>query len=302
MSQVVLQRPSTDRIVRVWSPSFRGALAGELLKIRRQRSTLLALVVATVLFVVMMAAVAATPGEAQSLESNPLKFWRQTLDIFQFLFDTGAGIFMLVLSARLVAMEYDSGTIRVLLGRGAGRLRLLFAKIAALALVAMIMLAGFLVLATASMAVLINSFGDLRLIRDLPGTAWTELEVTVLAMVVSMVICILLGVSAAVIGRSMAFGIGVAMAVFPADNFGTIILGLVSGATRQHWIGDATRYLLGPNLNVLAGTLEHRKTNAPFSAPLVAVTAEHVVVVVAVYGMLLLAASVWLTWRRDVLN
>lgn len=302
MSRYVAQRPRNLQSERAWRPSFGGALLGELLKVRRQRSTLVALAIATVLFVVMMAAVAATPGEAQSLEANPIKFWRQTLDIFQFLFDTGAGIFILLLGARLVAMEYDSGTIHVLLGRGAGRLRLLFAQMAALALVAAILLLGYLVLATASMALLINSFGDLRLIRDLPGTAWTELSVTVLAMVVSMLICILLGVSAAVIGRSMAFGIGAAMAVFPADNFGTIILGLISRATHQQWIGEVTGYLLGPNLNVFAGTLEHRKTNAPFASPLVTVSAEHVIAVVAAYGVLLLAASIWLTWRRDVLN
>jgi ABC-2 type transport system permease protein len=302
VSRYVAQRPRNLQSERAWRPSFGGALLGELLKVRRQRSTLVALAIATVLFVVMMAAVAATPGEAQSLEANPIKFWRQTLDIFQFLFDTGAGIFILLLGARLVAMEYDSGTIHVLLGRGAGRLRLLFAQMAALALVAAILLLGYLVLATASMALLINSFGDLRLIRDLPGTAWTELSVTVLAMVVSMLICILLGVSAAVIGRSMAFGIGAAMAVFPADNFGTIILGLISRATHQQWIGEVTGYLLGPNLNVFAGTLEHRKTNAPFASPLVTVSAEHVIAVVAAYGVVLLAASIWLTWRRDVLN
>jgi ABC-2 type transport system permease protein len=302
VSRYVAQRPRNLQSERAWRPSFGGALLGELLKVRRQRSTLVALAIATVLFVVMMAAVAATPGEAQSLEANPIKFWRQTLDIFQFLFDTGAGIFILLLGARLVAMEYDSGTIHVLLGRGAGRLRLLFAQMAALALVATILLVGYLVLATASMALLINSFGDLRLVRDLPGTAWTELAVTVLAMVVSMLICILLGVSAAVIGRSMAFGIGAAMAVFPADNFGTIILGLISRATHQQWIGEVTGYLLGPNLNVFAGTLEHRKTNAPFASPLVTVSAEHVIAVVAAYGVLLLAASIWLTWRRDVLN
>jgi ABC-2 type transport system permease protein len=302
VSRYVAQRPRNLQSERAWRPSFGGALLGELLKVRRQRSTLVALAIATVLFVVMMAAVAATPGEAQSLEANPIKFWRQTLDIFQFLFDTGAGIFILLLGARLVAMEYDSGTIHVLLGRGAGRLRLLFAQMAALALVATILLVGYLVLATASMALLINSFGDLRLVRDLPGTAWTELAVTVLAMVVSMLICILLGVSAAVIGRSMAFGIGAAMAVFPADNFGTIILGLISRATHQQWIGEVTGYLLGPNLNVFAGTLEHRKTNAPFASPLVTVSAEHVIAVVAAYGVVLLAASIWLTWRRDVLN
>jgi ABC-2 type transport system permease protein len=302
VSRYVAQQPRNLQSERAWRPSFGGALLGELLKVRRQRSTLVALAIATVLFVVMMAAVAATPGEAQSLEANPIKFWRQTLDIFQFLFDTGAGIFILLLGARLVAMEYDSGTIHVLLGRGAGRLRLLFAQMAALALVATILLVGYLVLATASMALLINSFGDLRLVRDLPGTAWTELAVTVLAMVVSMLICILLGVSAAVIGRSMAFGIGAAMAVFPADNFGTIILGLISRATHQQWIGEVTGYLLGPNLNVFAGTLEHRKTNAPFASPLVTVSAEHVIAVVAAYGVVLLAASIWLTWRRDVLN
>lgn len=302
MSGAFLGRPTAERSRGPWHPSFGGALAGELLKIRRQRSTLLALIVATVLFVVMMAAVAATPGEAQSLESNPLKFWRQTLDIYQFLFDTGAGIFMLVLSARLVAMEYDSGTIRVLLGRGAGRLRLLFAKLAALMVVAAIMLIGYVVLATAAMAVLINGFGDLRLILELPASAWTELELTLLAMAVSMLICIMVGVAAAVIGRTMAFGIGVAMALFPADNFGTIILGLISRATHQQWIGDVTAYLLGPNLNVFAGTLQHRRTNAPFASPLVTVSPEHVVAVVATFGFVLLAASLWLTWRRDVLQ
>ncbi|MBJ7600096.1 ABC transporter permease [Candidatus Nephthysia bennettiae] len=283
-------------------PSYVGALRGELLKIRRQRSTLAGLGVATVLFVVMMFAVASTPGEGQSLEANPLKFWRQTLDIFQFLFETGAGIFMLVLSARLIAMEYDSGTIRVLVARGAGRLRLLLAKLAALALVAAVMLAGFLILCTGAMYLLINSFGDMKLIYGLPAVAWSELQTTVLAMVVSMMMCVLLGSGAAVIGRSMAFAIGAAMAVFPADNFGTIILGLISRATQQHFFADLSAYLLGPNLNILAGSLQHRKTNAPFATPLVTVTPEHVVAVIVVYGLALLAVSLWLTYRRDVLS
>ncbi len=53
------------------------------------------------------------------------------------------------------------------------------------------------------------------------------------------------------LGRSLAFGVGAALAFFPADNFITITLGLVNALTRQHVWLEASAYLLGPNLNVL---------------------------------------------------
>jgi ABC-type transport system involved in multi-copper enzyme maturation permease subunit len=65
-----------------------------------------------------------------------------------------SGIFILVLAAHVVGLEYQYGAIRVLLARGVGRLHLLSGKIVALTLV------GFALLLVESLSPLLNRLSD----------------------------------------------------------------------------------------------------------------------------------------------
>lgn len=285
-------------------PSFLGAVRGEVLKLSRQRSLWVMLGAGALLFVFIALAIFSTDNVRTTLKSAPGVYFYNSLDIMGTLFNTGSGIVLLICSSRLFGMEYSSGTIRILLARGTGRLQLYFAKLVALALLGLFLLAGFAVFALAmNYAFALSVAGSFTPLTTLPAVAYTDLELTFLAALVSIGVVILMGSAAAILGRSLSFGIAAAMAFFPADNFGTVIFGLMSRITRIDAWNKATAYFLGPNLNLLAGKLEPaRQVRPAFATPNVAVSSEHVWAVIAVYAALFLGLSIVLLLRRDVLE
>jgi ABC-type transport system involved in multi-copper enzyme maturation permease subunit len=52
-------------------------------------------------------------------------FIHDCLQIYGTVFQIGSGIFLLIVSARLFAMEYAAGTVRIVYARGVSRLGLL---------------------------------------------------------------------------------------------------------------------------------------------------------------------------------
>lgn len=295
---------SRTRSARRPGPSFAGAVRGELLKLRRQRSMVGMLLAAVLLFAVVMAVQFSNDALQRTLHGHPRAFFDEQLGILLALFDTGSGIFLLLVSARLVGMEYDAGTIRVLLARGVGRVQLLLAKWLALALLGLLLLAGFMVLAAASLLIVVEVWeGSLTLIASLPAVAWHDLGLNLLVALISVGVCILLGSAASVVGRSLAFGIGAAMAFFPADNFGTVVMGLLGHLTHQVFWLRVTEYLLGPNLNQLPVELQpDHRAPAAFATPLQPVDATHCLLVIGAYAAVFVVVSLLLTWRRDVLE
>jgi ABC-2 type transport system permease protein len=285
-------------------PSFPGSVGSEVLKLSRQAMVWAMLGLALVFFALIALSLPQAGGLRRQLEQHPAAFLFTLYDVYLTIFDTGSGIFLLIVAARLVGMEYSGGTIRVLLARGAGRLRLLLAKLTALALLGLALLAGFLLLVSAALYLTVVGWeGSFSRISSLPGTAWTDLGILVLIALTSMGVCILLGTTAAVLGRSVAFGIGAALALFPIDNFGTFILPLLNALTRwQLWL-DISAYLLGPNLNALPVLMQKdHVAHAAFATPLVRVDATHAWLVVGAWALAFAAVSVGLTRRRDVLQ
>lgn len=290
--------------LRASRPSYLGAVRGEVLKVSRQGTTWAMLGVAVLLFSIVTVALLGADQVRATLHRSPLTFFDNMLDVYLVLFDTGSGILLLIVTSRLIGMEYSSGTIRVLLARGTGRLQLLAAKLTAAVLLGLAVLAGYLILVTAVLYGVVTAWeGSFRPITSLPSNAWTDLEIALMVALVSIGVCVLLGTVAPVVGRSLAFGISAAIAFFPVDNFATIIMVLINRITHQRLWLDLTAYLLGPNLNVLPVTLVTDHTaHAAFAIPLVKVDATHSWTVIGVYALVFLAVSVALTRRRDVLE
>jgi ABC-type transport system involved in multi-copper enzyme maturation permease subunit len=285
-------------------PRFTGAVRGELLKLRRQRALWVMLSLASLLFLIVVAALLSTSQVRGQLLKTPLAWFYLMLNIFLSVFDAGAGIFLLIVSARLVAMEYSAGTIRVLLGRGTGRLQLLFAKLVSLYILGIALLLAYtLATGIAIYGMAVAWEGGASPITSLPSIAWHNVLVNLAIALISIAVNILIGMTAAVVGRSLAFGLGAAIAFFPADNLGTIVLGLLGRLTGQHFWLDLTSYLLGPNLNVLQQVLEpdHQPATA-FARPLVPVHGTHALLLIGAYALVFLAVSLILTRRRDVLQ
>jgi ABC-2 type transport system permease protein len=285
-------------------PSFLGTVRGEVLKLSRQRSLWVMLGAGALLFAFIGLAIFSTDSIKQNLKDSPVQFLYGALDIMGTLFDTGSGIILLITASRLFGMEYSSGTIRILLARGTGRLQLYFAKLVALALLGLGLLLGFSAVAFGMVYAFATSVtGSFTPLTTLPAMAYQYLELTFLVALISIGISLLLGSTAAILGRSLSFGIAAAMAFFPADNFGTIILGLMARITHIDAWNKVTAYLLGPNLNLLAARLEPgRHVRPAFATPNVTVSSEHVWAVVGVYAAGFMVLSIVLLLRRDVLE
>jgi ABC-2 type transport system permease protein len=286
-------------------PSFPGTVRGEALKLSRQLSFWLSLAGAVLLLAVIVLAISGASNLKTTLLNDPTTWAYNELEVFGTVFQIGSGIFLLIFGSRLFGMEYSSGTIRILYARGTGRIQLLLAKAFTLAVVGIGLLAGYLVLVGAILAVMaLTLSGSLDPVNHISSGFWSDLERWGLVQGVSMSIAILLAAAAAGLGRSLAFAIAAALAFYPVDNFLNIleILGIRATGHDQPWTA-MSQYQLSPNLNVLLTLLEpsHRARPA-FASPLAPVDATHALVVVGLFAVAFAVIAVVRAVRPDVLE
>jgi ABC-2 type transport system permease protein len=286
-------------------PSFFGTVRGEALKISRQLSFWLMLGGAFVLLAIITLAITSAPDIQSQLKTDPTAFAYSARDVFGTIFQIGSGIFLLIIGSRLFAMEYSFGTIRIIYARGTGRLRLLFAKMLTLATIGVVLLAGYLIVAGAILALLVNAWtGSLAPMQHLPSEFWQDFAMWAVVQGMSMGIVILMAAAAAGIGRSLAFAMAASLAFFPVDNFGVILLALGSRITHQDqpWL-DISQYLLGPNLNTVLKLIEPgHHARAAFAAPLLPVDANHALSVIGAFAVAFAVIAVVRAVRPDVLE
>jgi ABC-type transport system involved in multi-copper enzyme maturation permease subunit len=301
------------------APSFAGAVGGELFKLTRNRIAW----VASALFVCFLVApflfASARPQFRTTVHSDPTSLITEMMEISLLVLRVMGGIYLLILGALAVGLEYSYGTIRVLLGRGLGRLHLLGAKALALATVGV----GVLVFALALDSLLMGATvlalgGNLSAFGSLTATFWTYARVYLLTTAVSMGVTLLLAIAVAVVGRSLAFGLSVALVWFPADNIGTIVMLLLNHFTGSAFWTDVTGFFLGPVLNAMPAyylpmtsvTVQTEQGVRTFTqtaptiglTPLSTIDGTHAALVVLGYAVVFAAVAIVLTWRRDVLE
>lgn len=267
--------------------SFSCLVGGELRKVVRQRSNW---VVPLAAVGVGVAAGTAAADQADLLHEGSFSL---AIDIYRVFAAASIGALMLALSARLVAMEYRLGTIRVILAQGVGRLRLLLAKLAALGLVALPSLAVLTVTGIV--------FVTIHLHQRPAAVVWREVWTGALTVVLSTMACGLLGAAAGAVGRSMTFAAAVAAGFFPVDNILGYLLPVLGNATGERVWSDLTTYQLGLALNHLPSVLMGRRAGE-LVAPARPVDATHTLLVIAVYVAIFVAGGALLTWRRDTLE
>ena len=286
-------------------PSFFGTVRGESLKVSRQLSFWLMLAGAFVLLAIITLAITSASNVQDQVKTDPTGFAYAARDIFGTIFQIGSGIFLLIIGSRLFAMEYSSGTIRIIYARGTGRLRFLLAKMITLAIIGVVLLAGYLVLAGALLAVLVNAWtGSVAPLQHLPGEFWADVRMWVLVQGMSMGIVILMAAAAAGIGRSLAFAMAASLAFFPVDNFTVILEALGARITKQDhpWL-NISQYQLGPNLNNVLKLIEPgHHAQAAFATPLAPVDGTHALVVIGAFAVAFAAIAVFRTVRPDVLE
>ncbi len=293
----------TDTSVRASRPSFFGLVRGELFKISRQWTTWIMLV----LFI----GVLALPYVVMFVETNIKEiitapgggYFYSRVAAGLALIRIFGGFFLLILTARTIGQEYQLGTIRILLARGVGRVQLLLAKLTAIVCwTCILMLVGLLVNGLLALAQVQFVTGNLDVVTGLSSSVWHDLGIYVLTILVSMASTILMATAITVLVRSLAGGLSASVAWFPADNIVVLILLIAYGITGSTFWKNISAYLLGPNLNIMAGAVANQQRGAWMfgQAPLVPVDGTHTLVVAAVYSLIFAVIAFTLTWKRDV--
>src|SRR5205823_4601990 len=130
-------------------------------------------------------------------------FYYNILSISLSILRVFTGIFLLILTARTVGLEYQLGTIRVLLSRGVGRLQLLFAKLLAVVLIALgLLVFGLLLNYLLTVILVAGVSGNLDSFNALNTAFSSDVRIYVLTILLNMGVTILLATAAAVVGRS----------------------------------------------------------------------------------------------------
>jgi ABC-2 type transport system permease protein len=286
-------------------PSFIGAVRAEAIKVSHQLSFWLMLVAGFVLLAITVVAFNTVGNLPDIARTDPSGFVRQMFDVYGTIFQIGSGIVLLITGSRLIAMEYSSGTVRIAYARGVGRLQLLLAKFALLAIIGVGLLVGYLLVTGAIVAALYaNWTGGLAGLDKIDAALRQDFGYWLLVQGISIGVVILLAGAAAGLGRSLAFAMAASLAFFPVDNFLVGIMALTARATRHDspWT-NITEYLLGPNLNILLNVIEpdHLGRSA-FAPPLNPVDGHHALLVIGAWALLFAAIAIGRAVRPDVLE
>ncbi len=302
-------------------PAFGGMVRSELIKFSRQRFLwwfvggmfLLTLLRGLIILPIALGANNASgpaggPGILNSsAQDNAYQVMTQAMSIVHDI----SGLFVMVTAVFIFAREYQGGTIRIVLARGAGRLRLLGAKFAALAITSFGMLALLLVVTLGIIAIASTiALHDLSLLTNVASYYWGDVGTYLLGIVVNLIASGIFAVFLSVLGRTLVFGIGIALPYFFAESIISTILTAVALATRNAVWYNITTFFLGVNLNQVASAITGPRVNTLNSLTqavlhaaipgLVTVDGTRTLIVIGIYAAIFLIGAIVLTQRRDV--
>jgi ABC-2 type transport system permease protein len=284
-------------------PDFVGLLRGELFKISRRWMTWL-LLVPLLGAITMLHLLRATNTDTKELiAQGQLGFYYDLITQSLSMLRAFGGIYLIILTAFVFGLEFQYGTIRILLSRGVGRVQLLLAKLVSLLLIALIVvIGGMLYLGALTIILTAIATGSLNALHVLTPDFWHNMGTYFLLLLLNMTVTILMVTALCTLTRSLAMGLAVALIWFPADNIGSIFMQLGYKVTHSTiWLGS-TQYFLGPNLNVMVSLILPLKVRAYALGvpPLVKVDGSHTLWIASIYSLIFLAAALILTWKRDV--
>ena len=286
-------------------PSFIGIVRGELLKVSRQWSAWIFAVLYLGAICLPYLVLLSSGRIAYEVGHDPMSALYSVLGVDMMVLKVFGGALIILVTARLIGMEYSGGTIRVLLSRGVGRLQLLFGKLAAVSIIALgVVVATVLLDLLLTVVLLLLSVGNLDLFKSATSAYWSDAGVFLLTALISLGVTILMATAVTVVGRSLAFGTTVAILWYPAENISVIFLLLGSMLTKSDFWRLISGDFLGLNLNAMAGAMLPERArlaaSITFQEPLVPVTGGHTLLVVGIFAAVFAAVSIILTARRDV--
>ncbi len=295
------------------SYSFFGVTSGEIFKALRQRTHVILFFGVALISGLLWIAFLARPNVNTLFTANPTHYFYTSLTISYALLRIFSGLFFITLTARIIGLDFQQGTIRIILARGVNKVVLFWAKMLAIFALAIGALAIFIALDTVwGMVMTSLQTHSTVLFSSLNADFWGAIVYYWLSLVINTVATIAITAFFTVLGRSLTFGQSLGLGFFPADNFIVILLPLISQLFNNTTLLNISAYFLGPNLNYLpkelAPTLTFTSTTFPASpatagiSPLIHVDLTNTLTVIVIYTAVSLIAATYLTYRRDVLE
>jgi ABC-2 type transport system permease protein len=276
------------------SASFFSMVRGELMKITWLRSTWIMLAVLISGTAAIYLLNISNSNAHHLLLTNPVQYisayeLSQNLLIFRAL----SGFMVLFVTAFTFGLEYQQGTIRVILGRGVERSKFMFSKLVALFLMAIVIALGGILLNGVLLVLTVQaSTGSLTEFGVILSHSVGVFALTFLYLIFNMWISILLAAAATILGRSLTFGLSVTLLWFPVDNFSPAIL---VPLFPKNVAPTIIQSLLGQDLNGLQQNLALN-----ISTPGVSTTEWQMIGIALVYAVVFLSISIMLIRQRDV--
>ena len=284
-------------------PSFLGIMRGEWLKISRQWTFWIMLGLMVGGYILITVIFTAGGHLADRLQRTPQEVLYTFMELYLFLLRVFWGMMMILLTARLIGMEYSGGTLRVILGRGVGRLQLLFAKLSVLALIAVI--GGALLTLFATLCGLIGieaAAHNLDLFKAADAIFWSNARIYAVSVLISLAVSILMAAAVTTVTRSLAAGVSVSLIWFPVDNLASLPLMLLGALTQWSFWPLVSGDFLGLNLNVMAAQILSNPQLSLINTfgPLTPVTGAHTLLVTGIYAVIFLVVMAAMTALPDV--
>jgi ABC-type transport system involved in multi-copper enzyme maturation permease subunit len=278
-------------------PSFVGIVRSELAKLTWLRSiwimTMLVIVFTTFLYLLV------SVKDRQLLQSDLIKYTYDDIlsTDFQF-FQAFTGYFALVITVFAVGVDYQFGTLRVILGRGVGRSQFLLGKIVALFIFAiLVQVCGVIFNSIVLSALISMQTGSLDAMGFILAHFSSIFVQYFLYLTLNMWISILLATFLTVISRSLTFGMAATLLWFPFDTIASILFSQLSGSI----LPKLAASLLGPNLNMIPHTvISQRISSSTVGQQMASVNGLHTVGVTLVYATIFLVVAMVVIQRRDV--
>ncbi|HEU0027466.1 MAG TPA: ABC transporter permease [Ktedonobacterales bacterium] len=285
-------------------PSFLGLMRGEWLKVSRQWTFWIMVGLMFGGYTLFTIILSKGANLQEFIDHHPLAALAMLTQSPLFLLRVFWGMMIIILTARLIGMEYSGGTARVILARGVGRLQLLFAQLSMMALIALIGGAVFLAFAGALELLGVRTVaGNLDVFKAADATFWADTRNYALSVLISLGVSILLAAAVTSVTRSLAAGLTVSVIWFPIDNFAFILLILGDRLTGWDFWSLVSGDFLGLNLNAMSNLVMSSHTPPAIGGlfqPLTPVTGAHTLLVTAIYAVAFLAVAIGVTATRDV--
>ena len=205
--------------------------------------------------------------------------------------DPLGGVFALILGVLLQGSEYGWGTVKMLYTQRAGRVAMLFGKLAALAIVVVVMVIGlFAADAVASSAA---ALFDGKMIEFPAGI---DIVKGIAALLLDYAFWAGFGFILATLFRQSAMAIGLGLA------YALVVEGLIFGfgASLLSWLKNVQQWFPIANTGYLTDSLGSVKIRGIPPSPPPFASATHAVLVLTTYVVVFVVISAVLVRRRDV--